>query len=499
VTGSTGSTGGIGATGATGHIGATGTTGTTGATGATGATGPTGQIIWQTVTSSTTALPNYGYIVNAAALSDGGPSATITLPATGSLTVGQEVDIVANGSGGFAVAANSGESIEFSTDDITSYGWFNRSQALNPFGAGEIGVSMASDASGQYLLAGDNGDLWTSANGGVTWVKRTPAAAPSGSYWMGTASDASGAHLVAAEDNYDIWTSNNAGETWINQTQGTAATNKQWTSVASDATGQHLVACASAGGIWTSSDSGATWTNRLGATPAYSLPWTSVASDRTGARLVAVAAAQPTTQFSIYVSSDSGVTWTLSATETTSTSGVVGPGNICGAPSRCAVVVSDFVGNHLAIAVAYGDIWTSSNAGGTWVNRTTGTPLSLYTWTAIASNSAGDVLYAGGSGPGPLSPFHSLNDPPYTLGGIWASTDSGANWNSRSELVQPVVITSDSSGIHHAATQSGNGVYTDGDPTSALLVGQPNATLHLIYTGGGVFYAFYVAGNVAAY
>jgi len=59
------------------------------------------------------------------------------------------------------------------------------------------------------------------------------------------ASDATGAHLVAASSGdarRDIWTSSDSGATWTDDTAGTDASGNNWGAVASDATGAHLVA-----------------------------------------------------------------------------------------------------------------------------------------------------------------------------------------------------------------------------------------------------------------
>ena len=110
-TGPTGPTGPTGTTGTAGAAGATGPTGTAGAAGATGPTGPTGptgavEITWNNVTGTTQAAAvNSGYVANNAGL------VTITLPATAA--VGQGVAISGSGAGGWKLAQNASQLINF--------------------------------------------------------------------------------------------------------------------------------------------------------------------------------------------------------------------------------------------------------------------------------------------------------------------------------------------------------------------------------------------------
>jgi len=103
-----GETGATGPTGTTGTIGLTGPTGTTGPTGPTGSAGPTGaaEITWNDVTgTSQAAAVNNGYVANNAGL------VTVTLPATAA--VGQAVAISGSGAGGWKLAQNASQLINF--------------------------------------------------------------------------------------------------------------------------------------------------------------------------------------------------------------------------------------------------------------------------------------------------------------------------------------------------------------------------------------------------
>jgi len=274
------------------------------------------------------------------------------------------------------------------------------SQTWTNVGGAGIANAVASNATGTVLLAvpgeGSSGfGISTSTNSGVTWTTPTSPTAFNG--WGSVASDSTGAHLVAAAAFGDIWTSTDFGATWTDVTaSGPAHQDLNWVSVASSADGTHLVAVEGggfvvagngfAGDIWTSSDSGATWTDQTSSGPAHNLSWWSVASDATGTNLVAVGSG-------IWTSSDSGVSWTEQAANLGTYVWVS--------------VASSSDGSHLVAATmppgrgfdsTSGDLWTSSDSGRTWVNETAGTSASGQDWTAVASDSTGTHLVAAASG-----------------------------------------------------------------------------------------------------
>jgi hypothetical protein len=271
--------------------------------------------------------------------------------------------------------------------------------------------SVASDATGVYLTAvvwpidihgsnpnGEDADVWTSADAGVTWTRRTtipfnsPAlVAPS------LVSDASGAHLAVASG--DVWTSADAGVTWTDRTAGTSVAGQAWVDLASDATGDHLVAATLYTDIWTSSDGGSTWTNRTQGTPASGLDWQGVASDATGTLLVAVANLSITTEGCLYsgdiwTSTDAGVTWT-DRTKGTEASGL-----------EWTSVASDAAGVNL-VAAAQSGIWRSADSGATWTNETIGTTAATADWFAVGASATG-THFAAISGDGGLCCEHSI-------------------------------------------------------------------------------------------
>ena len=246
--------------------------------------------------------------------------------------------------------------------------------------------------------AGATGDVWTSADGGATWIDQTAAGPAHGQAWRSVASDSSGTKLVAGTAGLGsfgpgaIWTSTDAGSTWVIRTAANTAIDRQsWSSVASDSTGQMLVAAGSGCGIWASNDGGMTWTDRTPADPKFQASfgdqvegWSSVASDATGAKLIAAVDAGD-----VWTSIDYGVTWRDT-----------GPASSW---QDWFSVASDSTGTNV-IAVdglvnSYnGDVWRSTDGGLTWTNETTEDPAASGPWRAVVSNAAGDHVVVVGRG-----------------------------------------------------------------------------------------------------
>ncbi len=179
-----------------------------------------------------------------------------------------------------------------------------------------------------------------------------------------------------------------------------------------------------------SGDVAETWVDRTAGAAASGLRWVDVASDSTGEYLVAIAAptysGNSTLGGDIWTSTDYGVTWS------NRTGGTAASGQPWG------FVASDASGAHLVAvqdADVPGDIWTSSDSGATWINRTAGTEASGQLWNGIASDSTGANLAA------------------TTFGqGIWTSTSSDATWTGGGapDLLWGR-IASDATGSHLAA------------------------------------------------
>jgi hypothetical protein len=318
-------------------------------------------------------------------------------------------DVASDSTGTRLVAVTRNNSLNPEGDIWTSSDagatWTNRTKGTPA--SGQLWQSVASDATGSTLVAvtaftgisGGREDVWASADAGATWNKRiTVSSTARGVVGPTVASDSTGTHLTLADG--DIWTSSDSGATWNDQTVGTVAAALSWVDLASDATGAHLVAITADGDIWTSSDSGATWTNHTQGTVASGNDWQAVASDSTGTHLAAVCAQSVTTGGALYA----GDIWTSSDSGTTWTNRTIGK-----APSlqEWATVASDATGVHLIAAAAHGganDIWTSKDSGITWVNDTARAHASGQQWVAVASDAIGAHLVAvtsGGPGGGP--------------------------------------------------------------------------------------------------
>lgn len=231
--------------------------------------------------------------------------------------------------------------------------------------------------------------VWTSSNAGLTWTSRMPVISTSPDVLEPrVASDATGSRLILAAG--DIWTSTDGGDTWIDQTAGSSVASQPWVDIACDSTGVHVVAISTDSNIWTSSNGGQTWTNRTTGTAASGHSWHAVASDSTGTHLVAVDEPLMSPSGDIWVSTDAGATWT------NRTGGATASGN------RWFAVASDATGTHLIAASegpaprsgsgSAGDIWTSADSGMTWTNETVGTAGSGQFWAAVASDGTGRHL-----------------------------------------------------------------------------------------------------------
>jgi photosystem II stability/assembly factor-like uncharacterized protein len=213
--------------------------------------------------------------------------------------------------------------------------------------------------------------------------------------------------------------------------------------VASDATGSHLVAAGEFGDIWTSTDSGTTWIDRTPSGSAHNLLWASVVSDGAGANLAAISGggfyeSAPGNPSLLWTSSDSGVTWTnrtpAGADQT----------------SSWYALASDSTGAKL-VAVGSG-IWTSVNAGVTWTQQTTPGNANA-SWVSVASDAAGTHLVAATGGPG-------------STGDLWTSADSGATWVNETAGTSAASqawtsVASDKAGAHLVAVAMGGDIWTN--------------------------------------
>ena len=288
--------------------------------------------------------------------------------------------------------------------------WFDRTTGTQA--AAQHWTAVRSDSSGTQVFAAStivlpsclHGGAWASTDVGQSWTYTSGG--PLGAHAIASSTD--GSVLVAAGES--LWISKDWATTWDDST--TPKSLDGWASAASDTTGTQLAAAAAYGDIWTSSDGGATWTNRTPSGPAHDQYWVAMMSDSTGTKLVALtggdAVAGPGTTGDIWTSTDAGVTWT-DRTTTGATHDLAWAG-----------VAGDSTGTHL-VAVEDGvvgnGVWTSNDSGVTWTAQTV--PAGVLGWNAVASDATGALIPIAASG----APVNSSGD-------LYTSTDGGVTWTN---------------------------------------------------------------------
>ncbi len=307
---------------------------------------------------------------------------------------------------------------------------------------------IASSTNGTKLVATvDDGQIYTSANSGATWVARETKRK-----WSGVASSADGTRLVAVVNEGLIYTSSNSGETWIPR-----ESSRKWTGVASSSDGLKLVAAASSDRLYISADGGATWTARE-----ETRNWTDTASSADGTVLYATDAGPPTvlTGGFIYVSTDSGTKWTAR-----------GPSKLWSRIDASAdgrqLIALPFTG---FIFGAY-RLQLSSDFGVTWTERE-----EAREWKDVGISGDGSrmiaVEYVGGFfGGGVPGRIHISRD----SGASWTPQESPRNWGC-------AAISAD--GTKLAAAVIGGQIYTSAFPLQEVTVEWPVANA---LVDGGVF------------
>ncbi len=391
-----------------------------------GLAGVPGTFTWQNVTGTNQqAQPNTGYLATNAA------QVTITLPA--SPNVGDIVGVSGVGAGGWLIAPNIGQSV-LGAAAITNWNSLtNWSHTSAPVGYWR---SVASSADGNKLVAAEDEQGWifTSTNAGATWTQTSA----SNSFWYSVASSGDGTKLVAVDGPRGIViTSTNSGATWAQ----TSAPNAYWYSAASSKDGTKLVVVPDPGEIYTSTNSGATWTQT--STPNYN--WFSVASSADGTKLVAGGPY-------VYTSINSGATWMPT----------FGPIN---GPAWSSIG-SSADGSKLVATAQSSGIYTSTNAGVSWTQTSTGA--SMY---SVASSADGTKLVAGGYN-----------------GGIYTSTNSGATWTQTSAPnAYWYSAASSDDGTRVVAVVYWGGIWTAQATIQTNLIGGQSSSTTLQYLGNGLW------------
>jgi photosystem II stability/assembly factor-like uncharacterized protein len=257
-----------------------------------------------------------------------------------------------------------------------------------------------------------------STDSGDTWVPLTAAGSRK---WSSISVSSDFTKMAATVKNGGIYYSTDSGATW---TLGTNSGSHSWSSISGNSTNQYLNAVENGGTIWTSSDYGATWS--------------AVANPGAATWLCAAISADATTMLAgelvPWVSNNGGVDWRKVP--------LFSPGSVN--------TFSSFISpDGTFIAVAINDIttprniWTSSDSGYSWTERTTS---GARVWTGIAGSSDGSKLVA-------------VADSSY----IYTSSNSGATWTQRATSAGWRGAASDSTGQYLATTQYGGYIYTSDD------------------------------------
>jgi outer membrane protein OmpA-like peptidoglycan-associated protein len=241
------------------------------------------------------------------------------------------------------------------------------------------------------------GDIYTSTDFGATWVDR--AVPQSTDYqggnafdcWVGITSSSDGMYLAAIDngcsDGGNIFTSSDGGATWVDRSAGFgqgSMSNLVWNNIASSNDGMHLVATNGnyPGYVYFSGDGGATW-NQCTTLPPVSLVG-GLASNSDGSRVFAIPALSdwhysPGAPRDVFMTTDFGKTWTN-----------VGPG----LSDAWTSVATNYDGSHIAVASSGGFIHVSSDFGATWETATAAGQLA---WGVLALSADGNLVTGAGT------------------------------------------------------------------------------------------------------
>ncbi|MGA1236891.1 MAG: WD40/YVTN/BNR-like repeat-containing protein [Limisphaerales bacterium] len=246
---------------------------------------------------------------------------------------------------------------------------------------------VASSAEGDKLFAAEyGGGIYTSSDGGFTWTLQSSAP---NEYWECLVASADGTKLVAAAagtlatselGNGQVYTSSDGGVTWI---LSETSPRMQWTGLAISSDGNEVVGCgideSGVGGLYRSTNGGQSWAAMLD-TPA-GVGWRSVASSADGTKLVAMVGGFLN---GIYTSTDGGLTWgSQPGAPDANWSSVASS-----ADGMSLVAVAEKSGLGVSLG---GAVYLSSDGGVTWVLQE-GAPAAM--WRSVASSADGTKLVA---------------------------------------------------------------------------------------------------------
>ncbi|HTV40639.1 MAG TPA: hypothetical protein VMF08_08690 [Candidatus Sulfotelmatobacter sp.] len=329
---------------------------------------------------------------------------------------------------------------------------------------------------GQTIIGGSSASL--------QWVEQSGLSASNG--WDSVASSSDGSHLVVADVYGDVFTSANAGANWAGAPAVSSPGYDVQVAVSPD--GSSLAVAVDDGLIYTSDNFGSSWAAPYGDEAGT---WLSVALSSDGYYLLAGNPAvgvygwydygfdelvnnEKVYAAKVAIASESGQI-VAAAADTGIYIGSLGYNEygeygiiwtLSGAPSvGWNSVATSSDGTHL-VAVGGGGIYTSTNSGANWTLQT-GAPQSA-NWFSVASSSDGSHLVAGVSG-----------------GGVYVSANFGVNWTLQTSAPQSAnwsSVASSSNGNEFVATANGGGVYIS---AGEEFVGAPGTTVEVQYIGNG--------------
>ena len=266
--------------------------------------------------------------------------------------------------------------------------WVNQTGVVGADGQTNRLTAIAMNADGSRMaIAGDQYELWLSADLGVTWVKQNNFGRSSNrARAVQVSADAS---KIAVATNGGIWMSSDFGATWVLSVAG-----DHW-GVSMSADGMKLIAIRS-GKVFISTDSGSTWSEKIPSVTFDFYGGDFARISKNGNVMVAASSANT------YISTDSGTTWTVMTT------GI-----------DWSEIVMSADGSKM-YATQYNpttnNFFTSYDNGLTWTQATNFRGRTNYGPGHISSSADGLTLYAA---------------PEYASGGgngVFSSRDGGATW-----------------------------------------------------------------------
>jgi photosystem II stability/assembly factor-like uncharacterized protein len=186
---------------------------------------------------------------------------------------------------------------------------WTKSLDLGNISNGTLSSSSAMSADGsKIVVAIMNQHIWTSSNGGSTWVEQTSSPIKS---WYKMASSSDCNILIAISDDGDWRTSNelyvslDGGANW-----SLSNSTENFVSVAMSDDGAYMYAAAGRNNIYKSTDHGATWVSLSGNGYGINKSWQYISCSSDGQVVAAVQSQWLSFGYDpIYISTDGGASW----------------------------------------------------------------------------------------------------------------------------------------------------------------------------------------------